>query len=368
MKRTQMFMLVMVLFFTIFALISCGKEPLLSDDVEQIIFDDWKQRYLDDYSQRTPNIIGEEIYSWTQLTPEQQENIYIRDEIVGVSLERSNKQMPAKYEGYLEFRSTEYDDNYTHDLYASYDGKTIEYYYIAGEWQEGFTVTLSETYSSVEEAARALGNNDTSEDAVPNPTQTVPSTFDEYTANTLLGKFELVHVKIPKKTVKFIRDVADFNDRSREFNPQNAFIPKDLYLKTAEQIVTGYSDAIYNNSLYSPMSAYYFETMGSIAITQFGYLSIDSFPETIYPARMRNAEAQYDDLLASIMIIGLMNQTAQMYTKANSSEEERTVLQRQLNRLKSNLDSGNKALFATIYPQLAKDRKITYKGFYPSYE
>jgi hypothetical protein len=328
MKPKISFVSVMAAMFVIFTLfISCEKTPengkLDVREIEQLIYDNYQ---------------------------EQIKALGYNDEetVTAVTLKETQKKNPSKYQGQLALHNNANGADYDYDLFATYDvGKTLEYRFVVGEMPEIYTLDMTVPGDNVAEAEAEE--------------ELIPKKLDVYSFDTFTGDVDVIHVKIPKNSLPFLRKVFEI-ERGNDFSPQNLFIPKSSYTSMVRIVTRGYSEETFDQTQVG-LARMFRGTATAINVSELRYLSVDNFPESIYPVRMRNAEKVFkDDIRASILFIFLLEQTGDIYRNA-LNDGDFTRMKRQLNRLKSSLDGGNKALFKAAFPDLERNRKVTYKGF-----
>jgi hypothetical protein len=255
-----------------------------------------------------------------------------------VTLKLKDKSFPQKYEGDLWMANMQTDPptEYTHDLYVTFTGKTVDYYYVAGEWQEEHSVALDEG------------------DSIYNPAAGIPGGLS--VISVFSGDYEakFIHVKITNNIGKYLAEAVG----QEKTISKNIYIPIQMY-------------EYFHGQIESSFGVGTMEIAGSMLNTvlvsstlqgMFYGLETDNFPESLYPINDKNAEDRfYTDIAASMLFAMIASETASMHSEILSlSERDRDQRYRRLN---ASIHKGNKELFAAVFPDLAKNKDITYKAF-----
>jgi hypothetical protein len=322
-----------------------------------------------------------------------------------ISFERTSNEFPYKYSGTIELAWENGRYNFQHNQYnyyettkattclveCTYDGISFKFEF----HPEGISST-NRNYSFWSNTDNALYYNNSAvkerknqasreKEKAINEWQTARSkaqarlevlslaSQNKLNAFTINGT-DLVHVKFPKEAEKYVLKIA--SDIDSEYYPsgtskviaKNIYIPFDNYIRTHNAIVAAYSsnsdeslDGL-DKTFLSYFSSYGVGLNLVSSMLTFRSFDFNQFSESIYPLNKKNSEEIFTaDMSMGILTEFLLQTTEAAYRRLSSTNAtERT---RELRRVSANIDKENIALFKAIYPDLARDKNITVKGF-----
>lgn len=351
MKKLLSPLLILVVSITI-AFVSCGGREIKvpsPGELAKVIEDDYNQVITDAIIERGGDGAG-----WVEK----------------VELTRTNDSFPYEYEGEIYIVNSNNPANvftYTQEVTAIYSGTALKYYY--GEP----SVDEEDWWAEPERKNRVVEFKSKNDLRVKtNPIQKAPDTETIITDTTPKGaecitltyrgeEFDLYRFNLSSNALKFLKE--QYGDDEENLIAKNIYIPEVAYDAYVKDILA-LSESFDSLDIFNSMDINYFQQSRNQGILQiFELLSVDSFPERIYPINDKNAEQRFlSDLAVSLFVIDLIDKTERFYFDLSEGEASWRI--QRMRRLSANLNSSNKALFKAIFPQLTSSKSVGFKGFY----